>query len=221
MKAFAKSPAGHRTPAAVRLRSLDRPRQPPLPGGAAAENGADDGNRTRTIRDRGILSPLRLPIPPRPQASPFQTPDAGRQVVFSATSECGNQTSWRGGTGVITELCALQALLQYSSADQIRYGRRLSGPTHYPAQLGASAAPLKSQLRYWPVASRCRRGSELVAQIDADCVQLHILIAVGEITGRVIMLGAKIVVAILRADDELVGQRVIDAGAHGPADTRA
>lgn len=30
--------------------------------------GADGGTRTRTILDRGILSPLRLPVPPRPRA---------------------------------------------------------------------------------------------------------------------------------------------------------
>ena len=31
--------------------------------------GAEGGNRTRTVlADRGILSPLRLPIPPPPQA---------------------------------------------------------------------------------------------------------------------------------------------------------
>ena len=65
------------------------------------------------------------------------------------------------------------------------------------------------------------RGSELVAQIYTHRVQLHILVAVGEIAGRVKMLRAEIIVAILGADDELVGQRVVDAGTHCPADTRA
>ena len=52
------------------------------PEARRAKGGADDGNRTRTIRDRGILSPLRLPIPPRPQASPFQMPTGSRQAMF-------------------------------------------------------------------------------------------------------------------------------------------
>ena len=29
-------------------------------------HGADGGTRTRTIKDQGILSPWRLPVPPRP-----------------------------------------------------------------------------------------------------------------------------------------------------------
>ncbi len=65
------------------------------------------------------------------------------------------------------------------------------------------------------------RGSELVAQVDADGVQLRILIAVWEIAGSVILLGTEIIVPILCADHEFVRQRVIDAGTHGPADIRA
>lgn len=34
-------------------------------------SGADGGNRTRTSEARGILSPLRLPIPPRPRVALF------------------------------------------------------------------------------------------------------------------------------------------------------
>ncbi len=38
-------------------------RQPPVSCGT---DGADDGGRTRTAKGRGILSPLRLPVSPRP-----------------------------------------------------------------------------------------------------------------------------------------------------------
>jgi hypothetical protein len=35
--------------------------------GRRATIGADDGSRTRMTEGRGILSPLRLPVSPRPQ----------------------------------------------------------------------------------------------------------------------------------------------------------
>ena len=98
-------------------------------------------------------------------------------------------------------------------------------PNPFPRLLGASAAPSTEIVhRAAAVAGNVTppvRGSELVAQVDADRVQLHILISIDEGIRRVVVLGAEIVVAILRADDELVGQRVVDAGTHGPADIGA
>jgi hypothetical protein len=47
--------------------------------------GADDGSRTRMAEGRGILSPLRLPVSPRPLAAMgFNGASTGRQAPFGA-----------------------------------------------------------------------------------------------------------------------------------------
>eukprot|EP01132_Coremiostelium_polycephalum_P008169 gene8168-10043_t len=53
---------------------------------AGMGNGADGGGRTRMTYGRGILSPLRLPVSPRPRAYAFQRFGRFRQQPFAGKS---------------------------------------------------------------------------------------------------------------------------------------